>query len=162
MRGRTRLANDAWESLLRAHSQLIRELRGEDIWSPLSMREYDVLYTLSKQARPLRIGELGTHVLLSQPALSRLVDRLIYRGLLSREPDPLDRRVVLVSLTEVGRDAQATVGRRHARSVARALGGRLDAAEMATLEELTMKLTGHSGAHSEAGIPDPEKFPSPG
>ena len=41
------------------------------------MKEYDVLYTLSKCSNPIRLSELNRHVLLSQPALSRMVDRLV-------------------------------------------------------------------------------------
>jgi Transcriptional regulators len=58
------------------------------------MREYDVLYTLSKDPEPLRLSELNRHVLLSQPALSRLVERLAERGLVSRHADPADGRGV--------------------------------------------------------------------
>lgn len=55
------------------------------------MREYDVLYT-GQVLGPVRARELTKHVLLSQPALSRPVDRLADRGLVAREPDPADRR----------------------------------------------------------------------
>ena len=72
----TQLANDAWEQLLAAYGTLMREYAAEDSWSEVSMREYDVLYTLSKCPKPVRLSELNRHVLLSQPALSRLVDRL--------------------------------------------------------------------------------------
>ncbi|MCW5950714.1 MAG: MarR family transcriptional regulator, partial [Propionibacteriaceae bacterium] len=78
-----RLANEAWESLMTAHARLLRQFAGDD-WEDLSMREYDVLYTLSKCPEPVRMGELGQHVLLSQPGLSRLVDRLAERGLVAR------------------------------------------------------------------------------
>ena len=76
MAGRTRLANDAWEALLSAHARLMKQFAAEEIWRDLSMREYDVLYTLSKRRQPVRMGELHRQVLLSQPALSRMVDRL--------------------------------------------------------------------------------------
>ena len=74
------------------------------------MREYDVLYTLSKCREPLRISELNRHVLLSQPALSRLVDRLAGRGLVERQPDPADGRGVRLSLTGAGRALQRRSG----------------------------------------------------
>ena len=48
MRSRSQLANDAWESLLTAHAALMRQFAADGIWGDLSMREYDVLYTLSK------------------------------------------------------------------------------------------------------------------
>jgi DNA-binding MarR family transcriptional regulator len=145
MRPKSRLANDAWEALLTAHARRMKGFFAEDIWDEVSMREYDVLYTLSKRDRPLRVGELHDHVLLSQPALSRLVDRLVARGLVERRKDPEDRRGVLVGLTEEGRASQRRVGRRHARSVARAVSGALTIEEMEQLELLASKLAGEAG-----------------
>jgi DNA-binding MarR family transcriptional regulator len=147
--GQTRLANDAWEALLSAHATLMRQFAAEDIWGEVSMREYDVLYTLSKCRGPVRIGELSGHVLLSQPALSRLVHRLAGRGLIDCEPDPADGRGVTVSLTEVGRVRQREIGRRHARSVATAITARLDRRELAELTVICSKL-----AALKAAAPD--------
>ena len=95
-------ANDAWEALLTAHASLMRQFNAQDVWEDLSMKEYDVLYTLSKCPDPIRLGELNRHVLLSQPALSRMVDRLADRGLVSRSTDPSDGRGVRLALTEEG------------------------------------------------------------
>ena len=133
-------ANDAWEALLSAHAGLVRQFAAEDIWADLSMREYDVLYTLAKCPGPVRISELNRHVLLSQPALSRLVDRLAGRGFVERCPDPADGRGVRLSLTEAGRARQRQIGRRHARSVARALTAGLSHAELRQLEAICRKL----------------------
>jgi DNA-binding MarR family transcriptional regulator len=137
---RSRLANDAWEALLAAHANLVRQFASEDIWDELSMREYDVLYTLSKCREPLRIGELHRHVLLSQPALSRMVDRLVERGFVRRQTDPADGRGVRLSLTSAGRDKQRQVGRQHARSVARAVSAELDPEQLCLLAEICGKL----------------------
>jgi DNA-binding MarR family transcriptional regulator len=135
------LANDAWESLLAAHAALMKRFAAADIWVDVSMREYDVLYTLSKCGEPLRIGELNRHVLLSQPALSRLVDRLVERGFVERCADPADGRSVRLSLTPAGRDVQRRIGRRHARDVARAMTAGLDYAELRQLETLCRRLS---------------------
>jgi len=136
------LANDAWESLLAAHAVLMKRFAAEDIWADVSMRQYDVLYTLSKCAEPINLTELNRHVLLSQPALSRLVDRLAERGLVERCADPADGRGVRVSLTGDGRAVQRAIGRRHARGVARAMTAELSAAELAQLETICRKLAG--------------------
>jgi DNA-binding MarR family transcriptional regulator len=136
----TNRANDAWEALLSAHATLMKRFAAEDIWGDLSMREYDVLYTLSKCPDPINMSELNRHVLLSQPALSRLVDRLADRGLVERCADPADGRGVRLSLTEAGRDLQRQVGRWHARSVARAMTTALDPDELRQLETLGRKL----------------------
>jgi DNA-binding MarR family transcriptional regulator len=138
-------ANDAWEALLSAHASLIRRFSAEEVWEDISMKEYDVLYTLSKCAEPIRLTDLNRHVLLSQPALSRLVDRLAARGLVQRIADSRDLRTVRLSLTEDGRALQRRVGRRHARSVARAMRSELTPAELDQLTALCAKLTSHPG-----------------
>lgn len=136
------LANTAWEALLSAHALLIKQFAAEDVWEGLSMREYDVLYTLSKCPGPLRMSELNRHVLLSQPALSRMVDRLVGRGFVARCSDPADGRGVRLSLTAAGRDKQREIGRRHARSVARTVTARVSAEELRQLEVICSKLAG--------------------
>jgi len=146
MAGRTRLANDAWEALLSAHARLMKQFAAEEIWRDLSMREYDVLYTLSKCREPVRMGELHRHVLLSQPALSRMVDRLVERGFVERCPDPADGRGVRLSLTEAGRERQRQIGRRHAGSVARALAAELPPDELRQLATICWKLAGRPAA----------------
>ena len=149
--GRRPLANDAWEALLSAHAVLMKKFAGEDIWRDVSMREYDVLYTLSKCPEPQRISDLNRHVLLSQPALSRLLDRLAERGLVERLADPADGRGVRLALTPAGRDLQRQVGGRHARSVARALAAALDPGELRQLEAICLKLA----TYDEKGAPHP-------
>jgi DNA-binding MarR family transcriptional regulator len=95
---------------------------------------------LSKCREPLRIGELHRHVLLSQPALSRMVDRLVDRGFVERCADPVDGRGVRLSLTDAGRDEQRRIGRRHARSVAEAVTAELSADELRQLATICWKL----------------------
>jgi DNA-binding MarR family transcriptional regulator len=140
MADRRHPANDAWEALLAAHATLMKEFAARDIWQELSMREYDVLYTLSKCPGPQRMSELNRHVLLSQPALSRLVDRLADRGLVRRVADPTDGRGVRLSLTDAGRALQRQIGRRHARDVARAMTAELTPAELRQLQAICLKL----------------------
>jgi DNA-binding MarR family transcriptional regulator len=147
MTSRGRAANDAWEAMLTAHAVLMKQFAAEDIWENLSMREYDVLYTLSKGHEPLRLGELHRDVLLSQPALSRLVDRLVARGLVERQADLADGRGVRLSLTEAGRHWQRRIGGRHALSVTRAVTAALDPEEVRQLERICRKLAGR-GHHA--------------
>ena len=123
-----------------AHASLIRRFNAEEVWEDLSMKEYDVLYTLSKCPAPISQTDLNRHVLLSQPALSRMVDRLADQGLVDRVVDPADRRGLRLSLTEEGRAVQRRIGRRHGRSVAREMLKELTPDELRQLEELCRKL----------------------
>jgi len=139
-----RLANTAWEEVMTAHMRLMRRFAARDYWADLSMREYDVLYTLSKCEDAQRLSDLQDHVLLSQPTLSRLVDRLVERGLVQRVPDPSDARAVRLSLTEAGREAQRRIGRAHARDVAEAMSVLSDD-ELAQLARLVRTLHTQEG-----------------
>jgi DNA-binding MarR family transcriptional regulator len=133
-------ANDAWEELLAAHAALVKELGTRDAWADASMREYDVLYTLSKCPEPISLTELNRHILLSQSATSRMVDRLAGRGFVARSADPDDGRGVRLSLTEAGRQLQRRIGRRHARDVARVMTGALTHDELSQLAAICRKL----------------------
>jgi DNA-binding MarR family transcriptional regulator len=140
MTSRGRLANEAWEALLGAHASLMRQFAAQDVWGELSMRDYDVLYTLSKHPAPISLAELNRHVLLSQPAMSRLVDRLVERGLVERERAPDDGRSVRLSLSPAGAEVQRRVGLGHGREVARALSSRLDREDMEALARICERL----------------------
>ena len=134
-----RLANEAWESFMTTHARISANFGAQPIWVDVSMREYDVLYTLAKLDGPTRLQELQNGVLLSQPALSRMVDRLVTRGLLTRQADPDDGRAVLVQLSDEGKRVQREVGRAHGRDVGRAMQA-LDHDEQRELMRLTQKL----------------------
>jgi DNA-binding MarR family transcriptional regulator len=133
-------AKAAWEALLVAHSVLLRNFDSEHIWTDVSMHEYDVLHTLRQHHGPMRMRNLSESVLLSQPGLSRLVDRLVARGLVRRHKDPQDGRGVLVELTEEGRAVQRRIDRSRGRSVADAVMRALSGPEQEQLRDLCAKL----------------------
>lgn len=53
----------------------------------------------------MRVGELAQTCLLTAPAATELVEGLVQDGLVRRETDASDRRVVRVSMTAAGRRA---------------------------------------------------------
>jgi DNA-binding MarR family transcriptional regulator len=55
-----------------------------------------------KGTRGLTVGDLARSCLANQPAISKMVDKLVMRGLLSRQTDGDDRRRVWVRLTRAG------------------------------------------------------------
>lgn len=137
----TELAVDAWEALFRSQVSLMRRFTSDDIWGAISLREYDVLFTLSRcPTGRLRLHDLNDEILLSQPSLSRLCDRLQKFGYIVREPDPTDKRGTVVALTESGLDIQREIGRKHAARIRRYIGDALSDDELGTLETLCTKL----------------------
>ena len=94
----------AWRAFLRAHSTMLRRISrdlDEAGLPPLSW--YDVLAALrDAPERTLRQVELAERVLLSHSGLSRLLDRIEAKGLVSRTSCPSDRRSFHIKLTDEG------------------------------------------------------------
>ena len=69
----------------------------------ISQSQYNILRIL-RGARPraVRISEIADRMITRDPDVTRLVDRLIQQGLVRRERDSDDRRVVLVEITGAG------------------------------------------------------------
>ena len=135
------LAVDAWEALFRAQVSVLRQLNVEFPTEQLSFNEYDVLFNLSRQqGRKLRLRDLNKHLLLTQPSVSRLVDRLVERGFVTKESDPGDGRGTVVCLTGVGNELFRRVAVIHAESIRRRVGGSLSPTELEQLIVLTDKL----------------------
>jgi DNA-binding MarR family transcriptional regulator len=57
-----------------------------------------------EHAGSLRIGQVARHLQSTLSATSTIVDRLVNKGLVTRGPDPSDRRVVVCELTREGQE----------------------------------------------------------
>lgn len=138
---RNKLAAEAWEALFRSQVAVMRRLQRKHRADGLPIRDYDVLYNLSLQpGRRLRLRDLNQHILLSQPSLSRLVERMEADGLVSRCADPDDRRGTVIELTAAGLELQRSIGREHVRAIGDYVGSVLSAEELRTLRDLCDKL----------------------
>ena len=141
MSEQSRTAIGTWEALFRAQVTVLRRLNQEFPNDQLSFNEYDVLFNLSTQdGRRLRIRDLNRHLLLTQPSVSRLVDRLVARGLVSKESDPGDGRGTFVVMTDAGLTQFRRVAAVHSASITRHVGGALSEDELQQLASLTNKL----------------------
>jgi len=92
-----------------AHLNLVRtaQVLGdafERLFKPfnLSMTQYNVLRILRGAGEPLPCGQIGDRMVTRDPDITRLLDRLEKRGLITRERTATDRRVVLASITPEG------------------------------------------------------------
>jgi DNA-binding MarR family transcriptional regulator len=73
----------------------------------LSMTAATTLARLERTG-PQRLTDLAAREGVTQPAMTQLITRLEDAGQARREPSPADGRVVLVAITEVGRQTLAT------------------------------------------------------
>jgi len=86
----SRAVEESWRSYLK---------RNESI----SVSQYNILRIL-RGARPhaIKSSDIADRMIYRDPDVTRLVDRMSKQGLVSREEDPQDRRVVLVRITDAG------------------------------------------------------------
>ncbi|WP_454116883.1 MarR family winged helix-turn-helix transcriptional regulator [Microbacterium aurum] len=147
-----RLAIAAWESLFRAQHEVLHEISGDFCEDDLTQAEYDVLLTVTRgDDHAARLRDVTANMLISQPSVSRLVDRMVARGLISKCPDPQDGRGAIVRATDTGLAAFRRVTTAHGRSIAERMSVLTDA-ELAQLQALTSKLR---GADAPGGAPTP-------
>jgi DNA-binding MarR family transcriptional regulator len=134
-------AVSAWESLFRAQVAIMRSLASDFPSREISFNEYDVLFNLSTQPeRRARIKDLTRHLLLTQPSISRLVDRLAAKDIIEKSSDPNDGRGIVVAMTEHGAEVFRTTAVSHADAITRRVGSSLDADELRLLIDLCTKL----------------------
>lgn len=131
----------AWESLFRAQVRVLRALHAEFPDDILSFNEYDVLFTVAREPQhEIRMRELTRNVLLSQSSLSRLVDRLVARGLLVKREDPRDGRGAVVQLTDTGLAVFRRVAEAHGASIDQHMNAALSPDELEQLQRICSKL----------------------
>lgn len=137
-----RLAVAAWESLFRAQHEVFREISTDFSETDLTQAEYDVLLTVTRgESATARLRDVTANMLISQPSVSRLVDRMVARGLLAKCPDPQDGRGSILRATDEGIAAFRRVASAHGRSIADRMSVLSDA-ELSQLQSLATKLRG--------------------
>lgn len=137
-----RLAVQAWESLFRAQHEVFEDIRSDFESTELTQAEYDVLLTVTRSPRmTARLRDVTSNMLISQPSVSRLVERMVSRGLLTKCADPEDGRGSLVTATDAGATIFRALAAAHGRSIAERMA-RLTDDELAQLRALTAKLRG--------------------
>ena len=78
--------------------RLAHVLKNED----LSSNQYNVLRILRGAPEGLPCGEIGSRMITRDPDITRLLDRLEKRGLISRCRETKDRRMVLTRISPEG------------------------------------------------------------
>jgi DNA-binding MarR family transcriptional regulator len=91
------------------------------------------------RAGPLPLSELGARLMLEKSWVSRAVDGLVERGWATKEPNPLDARSWLVTLTADGEDRVRELNATLDNHAARVLE-QLDERDRATVEKSLLLL----------------------
>ncbi len=104
----------------------------------ISLPQFEILAQLDRFPDGLSMSELSRHLVVSNGAITGLVNRLAQLGFVRRHDDPADRRSFVVRLTPEGQDAFAPIARRHEEWLAALLGELPAPAQADLLQSLTL------------------------
>lgn len=111
----------------------------------LTATQYNALRILrGAGAEGLSCGEIGLRMVTTVPDVTRLLDRLEARGLISRERPANNRRVVVARITDEGLRLLAELDE-PVHEMNRRLAGHLGKSRLRTLNELLEALRGEGG-----------------
>lgn len=133
----------AFLDLLRTCDILSRPLAEVLKPAELSPTQYNVLRILRGAKEPVTCGEIASRMITRDPDITRLLDRMERRGLVSRSRETKDRRVVLTRITQLGlkilADLDSPIQEAHRRQL-----GHLGAERLRKLAELLSAARGEA------------------
>jgi MarR family 2-MHQ and catechol resistance regulon transcriptional repressor len=132
------LALNTLIKLTRAVESVMARLQQCGTMAGLTTSQFGVLESLYHLG-PMCPGEISTKLLKSGGNITLVIDNLEKQGLVQRERDTEDRRMIIVSLTPAGRELIAKIFPAHAAAVAEEFAG-LTPEEQETLGYLCRKL----------------------
>ncbi len=126
------LRSEALAGLLRdAIGRLGRRMRADRAATDLSLGQWAALRALDIHG-PMTPSELAAHERVQPPSMTRILARLEEQGYVTRTPDPVDRRQVVLAASKQGRTLLGEDRRRKDKWLSQRMRG-LDADEVAAL-----------------------------
>ncbi|HWK44011.1 MAG TPA: MarR family transcriptional regulator [Stellaceae bacterium] len=101
----------------------------------VTLPRFDLLAQLDKAPDGMTMSALSQHLMVTNGNVTGLVERLVAEDLVTRTPDPQDRRSQIVALTRIGRRSFEAMAAAHEGWVSDLFDG-LDPAETAQLMRL--------------------------
>src|SRR5882724_11869193 len=112
----------AWLVMIKAMQAITRFAQADLAISGLGDSDFRVLEVLLHKG-PLPVNVIGPKVNLTPGSISVAVDRLVAKGLVSRDESAEDRRVRIVALTPRGKGVITPIFREHVAAIERVFAG---------------------------------------
>ncbi len=134
----------AWRGLLQIHARVTQQLDAQmHAEHGLSVSAYEVLMFLADApAHRMRMSDIADRVLLSRSGCTRLVDRLMELGYVTRCADATDGRGLYAQLTEAGLDKARAARAIHLAGVRDFFLDRLTATDQIALGDIWTRFHG--------------------
>jgi MarR family 2-MHQ and catechol resistance regulon transcriptional repressor len=131
-------ALDSYIKLSRATEVITHRIHSHLSAHQLTISQFGVLEALYHLG-PMTVGQIGGKILRSSGNMTLVIDNLVKRGLVRREPRPEDRRCIEIHLTAAGQALIAEIMPQHVAGVVQTMAA-LTAEEQQQLAALCKKL----------------------
>ena len=135
-----------WLRLLSCSNLIQTDIRSRLRAHNTTLPRFDLMAQLEREPNGLRMGELSKRLMVTGGNITSITDQLEREGMVARVADAQDRRAYAVQLTEIGRNAFASMAAEHEGWVQSLTAG-LSLAEKQTLNGLLSKLKHHLHQH---------------
>lgn len=122
-------------SIRRSLQQKLVKTAFTQIEEHITLLHIEIMHTLREEGTQ-HIAEIGERLQIPKPQMTHLLDRLEQLNIVHRQPDPADRRIINVALTEKGR----RIGEEFDRVIRDGVGEKLARLSDAELKELSVSL----------------------
>ena len=122
-------------SIRRSLQQKLVKTAFTQIEEHITLLHIEIMHTLREEGTQ-HIAEIGERLQIPKPQMTHLLDRLEQLNIVHRQPDPSDRRIINVALTEKGR----RIGEEFDRVIRDGVGEKLARLSDAELKELSVSL----------------------
>lgn len=133
---------DTWLEYIKSQILILSKIESElkkNSFPPLTW--YDILWTLEKSEHgSLRLNDLGKKVLLNKYNVTRILDRMEDKELISREACPMDGRGRFACITDEGRKLRKEMWDVYHKAIRDNFISKFDENELETLSKYTKKL----------------------
>lgn len=131
----------AWRTFIETSGDLLRAIERDLAPHGLDLGDYQLLAMLSEAPdRSLRMCDLADTLRLTRSGLTRRMDGVLSKKLVTRVPSTTDRRVAHARLTPKGYDVLRRVAPHHLESVRRLMIDRLNATEIRSIASAFAKI----------------------
>jgi DNA-binding MarR family transcriptional regulator len=124
---------------------------------PLSPPQANILFTIAHRKNGIAVKELADFTGVTPGAITQFVDGLVQKGLVTREGDPADRRVVRLKVTQLARDQFEKFRREHLSSFSKVFDV-LDNEEIIQLITIMDKIESSQNVKDKVNV-EPDKTP---
>jgi DNA-binding MarR family transcriptional regulator len=145
----------AWRGMLEVHARVTRQLDAQmHAEHGLSLSAYEVLMFLADAPEHrMRMSEIAERVLLSRSGCTRLVDRLVEQGYLTRHAATTDGRGLYAQLTDAGLERVNAARTTHHQGIRQFFLEHLTTTDQIALGDIWTRFHRHS-THSPANADD--------